>query len=85
MDDNLKPCPFCGCKAVLKHSGIEKCRNRENGDLITRWSVMCPNCGTQKEGGVSEYWFSIDETLRLVDSSFDGRQKAIEAWNRRAS
>lgn len=79
----LKPCPFCGGKASLEHSGIEKCRNRENGDLITTWRVWCPNCGTERKGGVSEYIFLKDETL-YVKSSFDGRKQAIEAWNRRA-
>lgn len=80
----LKPCPFCGGKASLEHSGIEKCRSRENGDLITNWRVRCPNCGTERKGGVSEYVFALDETLVLKDPHFDGRSKAIEAWNRRA-
>lgn len=80
----LKPCPFCGHEGVLRNSGIEQCRNKENGDLITRWEVWCPNCGTKKEGGVSEYYFCEDETVKLVSQRFDGRKKAIEKWNRRA-
>lgn len=79
----LKPCPFCGGKAELRHSDIEKCRNRENGDLITYWEVWCPKCGTKKVGGVSEYSFLNNETIVLVHPNFDGRNKAIEAWNRR--
>lgn len=80
----LKPYPFCGCNASLEHSGIEKTRNRDNGDLITRWKVRCNNCGTEKDGGCSEYVFLNDETLMLKSRSFDGRRNAIEKWNRRA-
>ena len=84
MATKLKPCPFCGHAPKLEHTGIERTRNRDNGDLITSWRVRCFNCGTLKEGGCSEYFFVNDETLRLRDPAFDGRQKAIEAWNRRA-
>lgn len=80
----LKPCPFCGCSPRLENSKIEPCRNRENGDLITTWKVRCFNCGTEKDGGVTEYIFLSDETLKINNEHFDGRRKAIEAWNRRA-
>ena len=63
---------------------LKPCRNPENGDLITQWKVKCFNCGTEKIGGVSEYVFLNNETLKLKSEYFDGRRKAIEAWNRRA-
>ena len=50
--EELKPCPFCGGKASLGNSGIEKCRN---GDLITNWYVWCPNCGINQEIGCPAY------------------------------
>lgn len=83
MVPELKPCPFCGHAPKLEHTGIERTRSRDNGDLITTWRVRCLNCGTLKEGGFSEYVFANDETLRLRDPAFDGRKEAIEAWNRR--
>ena len=82
--DNLKPCPFCGTSAVLEHTDLEKCRNRDNGDFLTRWKVKCPNCGITIDGGFTEYIFLKDETLKIMTPNFDGRKKAIEMWNRRA-
>lgn len=84
-DVKLKPCPFCGTTPRLEHSEIERCRNRENGDLITKWKVRCGNCGAEKDGGATEYRFLSDETLKIAREHFDGRKKAIEAWNRRAT
>lgn len=82
-DANLLPCPFCGHRPRLEHSGIEKCNSRENGDIKTTWKVRCANCGTEKSGGITEYIFWSDETLSIKSEHFDGRRKAIEAWNRR--
>lgn len=87
--EELKSCPFCGHKPCLTHDRVDLCRNSENGDLITRWRVICPNCGTKKEGGVSEYRFNNDETLSLTEmyttNPRDGRSEAIKAWNSRKS
>lgn len=80
----LKPCPFCGGKAELSHTPIEKTRSSQNGDLITQWEVICYECGTSKGKYATKYWFTNDETLQIKDSKFyDSRQKAIEEWNTR--
>ena len=79
----LLPCPFCGKTPIIEHETVEPCRNRENGDLITRWKVRCFNCGTEKSGGITEYYFCADETLKIVNAKFDGRKEAIKAWNTR--
>lgn len=83
MSVQLKPCPFCGGQAQLKHTKLEKCINSDNGDFCTRWSVYCPTCGIKRDGGLTEYRFTSDETLKIRSLSFDGRTQAIENWNRR--
>lgn len=84
MSKNLKPCPFCGRKPEIVNCGFEVCRNKENGDIITRWKVRCINCGTEKDGGCSEYWIRNDETLDLAGNK-DGREEAISKWNSRVT
>ena len=84
MSEKLKPCPFCGHLPNIEHEKVEPCRNPENGDLITRWKVKCSWCGTEKNGGITEYRFCNDETLKIVNPTTDGRKEAIKKWNERA-
>ncbi len=79
----LKPCPFCGKTPIIEHETVEPCRYLENGDFKTRWKVRCLNCGTAKIGGVTEYYFRNDETLKIANVLFDSRKEAIKLWNTR--
>lgn len=66
MTEKLKPCPFCGGKAVLEYSGVEVLRNCERGNIEMAWKVWCPNCGTEKRGGLTTYWLNNDATLTIA-------------------
>lgn len=80
----LKPCPFCGSKPTLTHNDLKLTRSGESidGDIITYWSVRCNNCGVEKSGYLSEYFFTHEETLKIREN-YNGKAKVIEAWNRR--
>ena len=62
---DLKPCPFCGGNAELRHTE----GNSEYGKTAF---VACLRCGANSRMVSLSFKYSADE-------------KAIEAWNRRAS
>ena len=69
MNEELKPCPFCGGEAVLMHM--------DYGDgylpeVQTVWGVYCRK-DLSSEHGHGHY---ID--------NYATEQEAIDAWNRRA-
>ena len=39
MAEKLKPCPFCGGKAVLEYSGVKVLCNCERGNIEMAWKV----------------------------------------------
>lgn len=85
-DTKLKPCPFCGGKATLTHSDLKPTTSGASidRDLITYWKVRCNNCGIEKGGYLSEYFFTREETLKIREN-YDGKAQAIETWNRRVN
>ena len=67
----LKPCPFCGCEAVL---AVDE-RFCRSGDILNQIMIQCTKCGAIMEG----------DTYQFNKRIFDERAKnqVIEAWNTR--
>ena len=71
----LKPCPFCGGEAELKHfeavEAPEECADN------------CDDCGCCDK--CEEFW-CVEHTCNIVgtyDTCFNTKAEAIEAWNTR--
>ena len=64
----LKPCPFCGWKARLKHGSYNLFGAYGTPNEDRKWyGVFCYECG-------------VSQPKR----TYDTKEKAIEAWNKRA-
>lgn len=85
----LKPCPFCGGKAILNHTDLHLHGHNSHESIIglysSTWQVECGNCGIKKTSWISYYNFTNQGTLELAKNEIDGREKAIESWNRRVN
>lgn len=68
-DPELKPCPFCGCEAILK-----KDRESDANVLYDVAFVKCPKCGCRTRSFITDGYYGATTT----------EQDAIDAWNRRA-
>ena len=68
IDEELKPCPFCGGEAVLITRVCDKFIHR----------VACTVCLAQMG---ESHWAMDSEKGKLF---FEKEEDAIEAWNRRA-
>ena len=68
-NEDLKPCPFCGGDAEI-------CSHYFEEEDMTLWQVRC-----------KERPYAVEHPCYTADSfiSFDNKEKAIEAWNRRAN
>ena len=68
MTDELKPCPFCGGEAKLKHG-----YRRKGEKFGNKAYVQCKKCGCKTllySQSAYERWQTVDEI-------------AIHAWNQR--
>lgn len=79
MNIELKTCPFCGGKAEVT---IAK-------SPMGTWFVFCKNCKSSTDAFKDDEYFGEKEVWingePYYQKSKTARQKAIIAWNRRAS
>jgi Lar family restriction alleviation protein len=78
--DKLKPCPFCGGKAVF----MTKQNNSSHTCVSFSFAIECSKCHTRPPKASDNVAFGLSSTGEIVTID-DGREKAIEAWNRRAA
>jgi Lar family restriction alleviation protein len=71
MNNELKPCPFCGGEAIIKAT-VKSCG-------FTIWCAC--KCGAQTEGFCPDT-NKEDDTMENIEKC---KKRAIEAWNRRAN
>ena len=75
----LKPCPFCGGKAVLKTSSnsVDHC-----GMFSQLHSVCCSKCGATTANTYKSEFQRDANGFRVIR---DGYEEAATDWNRRAA
>lgn len=76
----LKPCPFCGGKAVF----TGKMYNMEGDNAQqTVFTISCSNCQVSLPTtyGSIQYRFSVNGSLHIYH---DDRDSATSEWNKRA-
>lgn len=77
----LKRCPFCGLPAEFYQSSYNTDSEREA--VLFRFYVGCGHCNVFPPDSDGKVVFTLgkDGNLKLL---IDEREKAVEAWNRRA-
>ena len=80
MMNELKPCPFCGGEAVFVTRSI----GHGGGCAIFDFQISCTSCEVKVPESYGCIEFYLDE-YGEIKALKDGRPKALEAWNRRAS
>lgn len=71
----LKPCPFCGSKAMLNVNSDDDC-------VVFELEVICTSCGGTMTSNESGFILMADD-CSVFDFSAKTRNKLIKAWNRR--
>ena len=80
MSVELKPCPFCGGKAVFEQMDFGKADRRSVG---MQFKIRCKKCGSTVPKSFGSVFIKLSKTGEL-NIWIDDRAEAIEAWNRRA-
>lgn len=75
----LKPCPFCGGRAVF----TTKSNNSSHTCVGFDFAIECSVCHTIPPKASDSVTFRLSDSGMIVTID-DGRGKAIDAWNRRA-
>lgn len=77
----LKPCPFCGGKAVVGVRSYGTYNTNESS--LIGFEIRCEECNAARDGTYGEIYVRLLDTGEL-DAYKDDRETAIAAWNRRA-
>lgn len=78
--DELKPCPFCGSKAILKQIAYG---TTHDGYARMCFRIECQKCGATAPRSHWEVLVALSTNTSIYYAK-DDRGKAIEEWNRRA-
>lgn len=80
MNEQLKPCTFCGGKAVLRR--VHNKYSISPTTIRDTWNVTCENgCCTTKDCEDNIYHGNNGDIL----AEANGAWEAIDVWNRRVS
>lgn len=77
---DLKPCPFCGGKAVFRETRIGKHQEYRTIDFI----IECEECNASPIKENNRISFKLTECGEL-SALQDDRDRAAKEWNRRAN
>lgn len=74
----LKTCPFCGGEARITY----RSPTVYDDEFRAVWEIGCIKCPTKKS---YESAYVLHPDTEVFITKTDGRKRAIDAWNRRAT